>query len=816
GVLYDANGTEITSDDDSGSGHNFKISRSITVGTYYVTVRHRDSSVTGGTYSLVVHFDDHGNSKDGATPISPSDTTSGSIETAGDVDWFKIVTTGPGVLAIGVTSQTAGDISVSLYNASSSTPITSGDSSNTLGVSKRLTAGTYYVKVKHRSTTGTGSYDLFTRFIPSIASSGVPSEAPDDYGNTVSTARTISPTSIILGNIETAGDEDWFKVDITSAGTLTMGVASQTAGDISVSLYNASSSTSITSGDSSNTLAISQSLAAGTYYVKVKHRSATGTGVYALSTIFTSGSTTDSTTSGVPSGETTDDHGNSKDVATSISPSDTTLGNIEVAGDEDWFKIVISHAGTFTVKTEGGTDTEGVLYDASDENIASDNDSGTNKNFKISKRLEAGTYYVKVSASSTGTYSLAYYFTSDDYGNIASTATSISPSDTTPGSIETAGDVDWFKIVIPDATILTVNTTGTTDTEGELYKDGDLNASDDNSGSGRNFKISKRLEAGTYYVKVKHHTASSTGTYSLVTYFDDYGDTPDDATSINPNSSTAGNIDKAGDEDWFKVVIPHDGTLVVETTGTTDTVGELYDVSGRRRIESDDQDGVDNNFKISRSVAAGTYYVKVKHHDPSENMGAYSLVTYLATPINPNSRTVGRIEKTGDVDWFKIVIPSGGGTLIVSTIGTIDTSGELYKDGDLSASDDNGSVGNNFKISQQLEAGTYYVKVSASSTGEYWLDSQFIAPVTGSLSDNDNSISTATYIEVNATTEPIPTTGNIEVAGDNDYFKIKTTSSGRLIVRTRGSIDTYGYLLDANGEELASNNNSGIYPKNFQ
>ncbi|MCB4755328.1 MAG: pre-peptidase C-terminal domain-containing protein, partial [Sulfurovum sp.] len=482
----------------------------------------------------------------------------------------------------------------------------------------------------------------------------------------------------------------------------------------------------------------------------------------------------------------------------------------------DWFKIVISHAGTFTVKTEGGTDTEGVLYDASDENIASDNDSGTNKNFKISKRLEAGTYYVKVSASSTGTYSLAYYFTSDDYGNIASTATSISPSDTTPGSIETAGDVDWFKIVIPDATILTVNTTGTTDTEGELYKDGDLNASDDNSGSGRNFKISKRLEAGTYYVKVKHHTASSTGTYSLVMYFDDYGDTPDDATSINPNSSTAGNIDFAGDKDWFKVVIPHDGTLVVETTGTTDTVGELYDVSGRRRIESDDQDGVDNNFKISRSVAAGTYYVKVKHHDPSENMGAYSLVTYLATPINPNSRTVGRIEKTGDVDWFKIVIPSGGGTLIVSTIGTIDTSGELYKDGDLSASDDNGSVGNNFKISQQLEAGTYYVKVSASSTGEYWLDSQFIAPVTGSLSDNDNSISTATYIEVNATTEPIPTTGNIEVAGDNDYFKIKTTSSGRLIVRTRGSIDTYGYLLDANGEELASNNNSGIYPKNFQ
>ncbi|MCB4784321.1 MAG: pre-peptidase C-terminal domain-containing protein, partial [Sulfurovum sp.] len=256
--------------------------------------------------------------------------------------------------------------------------------------------------------------------------------------------------------------------------------------------------------------------------------------------------------------------------------------------------------------------------------------------------------------------------------------------------------------------------------------------------------------------------------------------------------------------------------------------GYLLDASNSE-IESNDDGGLDRNFQISKFITtAGTYYVKVKHHDPSENMGAYSLVTYFddhnnskdgATPINPNSRTVGRIEKTGDVDWFKIVIPSGGGTLIVSTTGTIDTSGELYKDGDLNASDNNNGSGNNFKISQQLEAGTYYVKVSASSTGEYWLDSQFIAPVTGSLSDNDNNISTATYIEVNATTEPISTTGRIDVAGDNDYFKIVTTGPGRLIVKTRRSdgddIDTYGYLLDANGEELASNNNSGIYPKHF-
>ncbi|MCB4779082.1 MAG: pre-peptidase C-terminal domain-containing protein, partial [Sulfurovum sp.] len=495
---------------------------------------------------------------------------------------------------------------------------------------------------------------------------------------------------------------------------------------------------------------------AGTYYVKVKHHDPSeNMGAYSLVTYF-------------------DDHNNSKDGATPINPNSRTVGRIEKTGDVDWFKIVIpSGGGTLIVSTTGTIDTSGELYKDGDLN-ASDNNNGSGNNFKISQQLEAGTYYVKVSASSTGEYWLDSQFIApvtgslSDNDNNISTATYIEVNTTTEpisttGRIDVAGDNDYFKIVTTGPGRLIVKTRRSDgddiDTYGYLLDaNGEELASNNNSGIyPKHFLIVKYITAGTYYVRVRGFNNDVTGDYTLDVQFE---------------------------------------------PGLTEV--------------SDDQDGVDNNFKISTSVTAGTYYVKVKHHDPLENMGAYSLVTYLATPINPNSRTVGRIEKTGDVDWFKIVIPSGGGTLIVSTIGTIDTSGELYKDGDLSASDDQDGVDNNFKISTSVTAGTYYVKVSASSTGEYWLDSQFIAPVTGSLSDNDNSISTATYIEVNATTEPIPTTGRIDVAGDNDYFKIVTTGPGRLIVKTRGSIDTYGYLLDANGEELASNDNSGIYPKNFQ
>ncbi|MCB4782586.1 MAG: pre-peptidase C-terminal domain-containing protein, partial [Sulfurovum sp.] len=100
------------------------------------------------------------------------------------------------------------------------------------------------------------------------------------------------------------------------------------------------------------------------------------------------------------------------------------------------------------------------------------------------------------------------------------------------------------------------------------------------------------------------------------------GNTKSAVTSINPNSTTAGNIDSAGDEDWFKVVIPHDGTLVVETTGTIDTVGELYDVSGRRQIGYDNNSGTGTNFKISQYLETGTYYIKVAHHSTS-GTGSY-------------------------------------------------------------------------------------------------------------------------------------------------------------------------------------------------
>ena len=88
-------------------------------------------------------------------------------------------------------------------------------------------------------------------------------------------------------------------------------------------------------------------------------------------------------------------------------------------------------------------------------------------------------------------------------------------------------------------------------------------------------------------------------------------DTRATAVSIAVNSSANGSISPAGDVDYWRLSVPSAGQLVVETTGATDTIGVLEDSAGNQLEENDDQDvNTNRNFKIERTVSAGTYYIR--------------------------------------------------------------------------------------------------------------------------------------------------------------------------------------------------------------
>ena len=102
---------------------------------------------------------------------------------------------------------------------------------------------------------------------------------------------------------------------------------------------------------------------------------------------------------------------------------------------------------------------------------------------------------------------------------------------------------------------------------------------------------------------------------------DAHGDTPGTATRIGSTSSTPGQIGPASDVDYFRIRVPQDGTLTVETTGPLDTIGTLW--QGDEEIMTDDDGGDEHNFRLVAPVAAGTYVVAVRGYGAST--GQYTL-----------------------------------------------------------------------------------------------------------------------------------------------------------------------------------------------
>lgn len=332
----------------------------------------------------------------------------------------------------------------------------------------------------------------------------------------------------------------------------------------------------------------------------------------------------------------------------------------------------------------------------------------------------------------------------DDHGNSSAAATSLGPNSSISGTINYAGDEDFFVINLGNPGVLTAYSNGSTDTYGYLLDSSGTTLTFNDDNPYPNFRFSYNVSAGTYYLRVRHFSASGSGPYTIVTEFsgssptpppssDDHGNTTSTATAVNPTSTSSGNINYAGDEDYFRLQLPNPGTLTIYSTGSTDTYGYFMDAYGNTLAYNDDNPFP--NFRISASVASGTYYVRIRHYS-SSGVGAYTFVSeYLsnddhgntistATPINAGNSLAGTINLSGDEDFFSVQITTSG-ILQAYTSGNTDTYGYLLNSsGTILAYDDDAGVDYNFAVSQSVSPGTYYVRVrhySTSGTGSYTL-----------------------------------------------------------------------------------------------
>ena len=103
-----------------------------------------------------------------------------------------------------------------------------------------------------------------------------------------------------------------------------------------------------------------------------------------------------------------DEHGDSLSEASPISLGSETAGKLS-AGDEDYFVIEMTHAGTLVAYTTGDTDTYGSILDSSGSVLTSNDEAGPGSNFRVSASVSPGTYYIRVrgyGSLTAGSYTL--------------------------------------------------------------------------------------------------------------------------------------------------------------------------------------------------------------------------------------------------------------------------------------------------------------------------------------------------------------------------------------------------------------------------
>jgi len=157
-----------------------------------------------------------------AIPIAPSTQFSGSIDKAGDADFFSMSTKVPGEWELTITRNTPGaTIGLGVHNANGGNwlPDQSGKGDGKLVVDIKW-PGKYVVRVTDAQKSNAATpYQVAARFKPS----------PDAYepNDNAGTAQQVAQTGKIVGAILPAGEADYYLIDVPHPGEWTVQVAAK-------------------------------------------------------------------------------------------------------------------------------------------------------------------------------------------------------------------------------------------------------------------------------------------------------------------------------------------------------------------------------------------------------------------------------------------------------------------------------------------------------------------------------------------------------------------------------------------------------------
>ena len=710
--------------------------------------------------------------------------------------------------------------------------------------------GTYRVSVKDVTDTGT-----FT----------------DDFATGTGTTGEVLVGGSVTGDIETAGDTDWFAVDLTAGTTYQIDLKGLSTGDGTLwitylaGVYTSASTRSLAGtevsggGDGLNTRLEFTPTSTRTHYVSAGGISS-DTGTYRLSL---------SVKEDVP---IVDDHSATTGTTGAVDVDGSVTGEIETGNDRDWFAVELDAGTTYRIDLKGSRTGHGTLGDpylrgvyAANGNFIGgttndDGGRGYNSRFKFTPTAD-GIHYVAAGASGsneTGTYTLSVMDLTDDYSATRGTTGEVDVDSSVRGEIDYRGDRDWFEVELEEGATYEIYLEGSPTGEGTLrdpYLRGvyDRNGNrlagttDDDGGVDLNSEVTFTAQySGDHYVAAGGHLGKK-GTYML-SVVKVPESVPDNFVAVG--GSVTGEIDYRGDRDWFAVEFDAGKTYRIDLKGSRTGDGTLSDpylrgihdengvhIAGTRN----DNGGAGRNSRVEFTADdAGTYYVEagasgggrgaytltvveLGHNWPNDDFAARTVTTGV---VEVGGSTTGEIEKSFDRDWFRVDL-DGGRSYQIDLEGSVTWAGTLrdpYLYGihdangnyiPFTTDDDEGTGNNSRGYFEAREAGTYYVAAGGygGSTGAYTLSVVESAAVLRPDDDFEATTRTTGMVAVGGSA-----TGEINYPNDHDWFRVTLEAGKTYRIDLKGFETGDGtlenpYLLgvyDANGVLIPGTTNNDI------
>jgi len=372
-----------------------------------------------------------------------------------------------------------------------------------------------------------------------------------------------------------------------------------------------------------------------------------------------------------------------------------STGNLEAAGDRDWFRIQLTGGIAYTIDLQGQQAGAGTLEDpylrvhnSTGATLAENDDivNGVQRDSQLIYTATAtGTYFLEAGAFEdgfSGTYRVNVSTATtagDDFADTLTDATrpfgQIAVNGSNTGNLEVTGDRDWFRVE------LTAGTTYTIDLQGQGAGNGTLEdpllrlhgnsaasvAENDDIllGENRDSRLTYlATSTGTYFLEAGAFDDDYIGTYKVsisasAAPGDDFADTLGDATApfgqVTANIPKTGRLEVAGDHDWFRVQLTAGTSYTIELQGQGTGVGtledpylRLHDSAGAMLAEQDDIVlGVDRDSRLAyHATATGTFYLEAGAFD-DDYAGTYRLTVATARSARSDFNGDGK----SDILW---------------------------------------------------------------------------------------------------------------------------------------------------------------------